>query len=348
MAYDLIVPPQFARLDVERDDGRGVQVVALPNFAAVHRNRVARLEVGQAEVRVDDADEPDAGTAGRPAVVVLRPRVVARLTRTGYREERPQLLAGLGVDADHTTAKRPVAVGEADQNDPGGIGRRGRDALALLARRVAKRRRPHHLAGPLPERDQLSIAQTDEHQALAERRAGNIRQRFAGNRFHRRPRRPTFRRARFRFRELPRPDRLAGLGVEGEDRLACWQDQHAVLHHRRRARRAAAEPLVPGTGQRLHVRRIDLLERRVARARPVAANERPVLAGKGAAILLVLLHGHLGGGGQKKDYAEQHSAIASHLRDSVDPFEHDHKSTGASPLGLPTRSLSAARRRAPR
>ena len=175
------MPPQFARLDFERDDGRGVQVVALPNLAAVHRNCVARLEIGQAEVRVDDADEPDAGTAGRPAVVVLRPRVVARLTRTGDREERPQLLAGLGVEADHTTAKRPVAVGEADQNDPGGIGRRGRNALALLPRRVAKRRRPHHLAGPFPECDQLSIAQTDEYQAFAERRAGNIRQRFAGD-----------------------------------------------------------------------------------------------------------------------------------------------------------------------
>ena len=63
----------------------------------------------------------------------------------------------------------------------------------------------------------------------------------------------------------------------------------------------------------------------------------------------MVLHGHLGGGGQKKDYAEQHSAIASHLRDSVDPIEHDHKSypRGFAPRTPDMLSRAPLRRRAP-
>ena len=55
------------------------------------------------------------------------------------------------------------------------------NAFVEAFRQLDHLRRPDHFARCFAERDQLSIAQADVDQALAERRAGDIRQRFAGD-----------------------------------------------------------------------------------------------------------------------------------------------------------------------
>ena len=77
LAHHLVVPPPLARLDVEGEDGRGVQVVSFAEFAAEHRDRVAGREVDRPQLGIDGADQPDAAAAEFPGVVVLRPGVVA-------------------------------------------------------------------------------------------------------------------------------------------------------------------------------------------------------------------------------------------------------------------------------
>src|SRR5690349_10211018 len=110
----LVVPFVFAGGRVEGDDRGGKEVVPGPFAAVVVRRGVRGREVDHVQVRVDGRRVPDAGAAAFPAVVVLRPALVAGFARAGDRVEAPFDFPGLGVDRGQAAANPVLAAGAAD------------------------------------------------------------------------------------------------------------------------------------------------------------------------------------------------------------------------------------------
>ena len=256
---DLIVPAQLAGLHVEREQRRGVEVVAFARGAAEHRHGVAGVDVDEPEIDIDRRRVPHAGAALLPDLSVLRvarrrPRLVSRFARTGNRGELPQQLAGLGVERHDLAAKRPVAVGEAGEEHAAGVHRRAGNGLAGLRRRVADLRGPDQLAGALLDRGDVAVHQADKHHPVTERDARRIRDAEAGvQQIADVGGLETLGRL---FGGTPDPLAFAGLRIERVESRAGRHEHHAVFDDRRGPRRGVAIELHrPRAAQRLDVLR---------------------------------------------------------------------------------------------
>src|SRR5207247_4110071 len=98
----LIMPFQLARVGVERDHRRGVEIVARPRVAVPIGPRVADAPVGQVRVRIVRTGDPNRSAAGLPGVAA--PTFATRLAGSGNRVEAPRLPAGLDVVRRQETA----------------------------------------------------------------------------------------------------------------------------------------------------------------------------------------------------------------------------------------------------
>ncbi len=292
---DLIVPAQLARLHVERQHRRGVEIVALPGGPAEHRHRIAGVDVYQAQVGVDRGRVPHATPALLPDLSVLlialrRPGVSPCFAGAGNRVELPELLAGLGVERDHLASEGPVAVGQSGEDHAAGIHGRSGDGLPRLGRRVAELRRPHELSGALLQGGDAPVHEPGKHHPVTKRHARGIRNPEPGiqqvadtGRLE-----PL---GRFLVR-TPDPLAVSGLGVEGVQPGPGGDEHHAVLHDRGGARGGiAVESHRPTAAKVLHVLRRDLGERGMALVGPVPAEKCPVLARRPPALVLGL-HQH--------------------------------------------------------
>ena len=75
MRRELVVPPELAGVRVERDDRIGVEVVAGPLRAVVVGADVADAPVGQVELRIVGARQPDRPAAVLPGLGIADGRV---------------------------------------------------------------------------------------------------------------------------------------------------------------------------------------------------------------------------------------------------------------------------------
>src|SRR6185436_8698997 len=112
----LEVPAILARLELDGDHRRGVEIVAGAEGAVIVGRGVAGREVDETEIQIDSRRLPDRGAAVLPRVVVLRPGVVTGLTRTGNRVEGPDQAAVLRVVGLEPAARTAIAAGKADEN----------------------------------------------------------------------------------------------------------------------------------------------------------------------------------------------------------------------------------------
>ena len=265
----LVVPAPLACRHVEREHRGGEQVVARADLAAEHRDRIARGEVDQTQVRIDRPVQPDAAAAEHPGVRILRPRVVTELARPRHDEERPLHRAGRRVEGDDAPLPAAVAVRQPHEDLPACIQRRGGDRFAALQRHAADRRGPHQLARVLAQRRHLRVTQSEKDEAVAQPDALPGRNHL-----------------RAVVVRLPAPDHLARPGVDREHVGPGRQIEDAVLDDRGRPRRRAAlEVRHPGPAEPADRGGRDVGEGRVARARPVPADGRPVLRRIAAATL---------------------------------------------------------------
>src|SRR5438552_1349272 len=99
------MPPEFSGLHLHRDHREEVQVVSGSHLAAMLRNAVTSNEINEAEIGIGGTHQPDRTAAGLPRVVVLRPRLVARLSRTGNDIELPDLTSGLRIERNRLPPK---------------------------------------------------------------------------------------------------------------------------------------------------------------------------------------------------------------------------------------------------
>ncbi len=161
----LEMPHELARVDVQGKDVLGEQLRARQSLEARVRDRVADTDVDEVERRIDDRGVPH-----RPAArvrLVLGPRVVAELARLQRdRVERPDHLAGLGVDGEHPAGCAAVTTGLADQDSAIVVEGRGAEEVRPLP--VAERLLPDDPAGGRVESRDRGIAVPDVDLAVAD------------------------------------------------------------------------------------------------------------------------------------------------------------------------------------
>ena len=114
----LEVPAIFPGGELDRQHRGRVQVVAGAEGAVVVGSGIAGREIEEAELGIDGRRLPDRRTAVLPRVVVLRPRLVTGLARTGNRVEGPDQPAVLRVVGLEAAARAAIAAGETDDDHP--------------------------------------------------------------------------------------------------------------------------------------------------------------------------------------------------------------------------------------
>src|SRR5581483_3134061 len=170
VVMDLLeVPLELPRLQVERDDRGGVEVLAGPLAAVPVRAGVAGREVDEPELRVDGRRLPDGGAAPQVLLRPGRPGLAARLVRSGRRVPAPEKLAARRVDRLQERARRVLGPDDADVDLPVGVGGRGGDRLAELP--LHELLAPDDLPGALVERDHLAVELPEIDAAVADRDA---------------------------------------------------------------------------------------------------------------------------------------------------------------------------------
>ena len=132
VVHELLVPLVLTRVEVECHDRGREQVIAGPQLATPHRDRVSRADVEHAEVDVDARGHPDAAAAKSPDVAVDRPGLGPKLAGFWNDVEEPPPLPGAGVDRHNAPAQITVAVGHADDHQAVCVGGRGGDPLPNL------------------------------------------------------------------------------------------------------------------------------------------------------------------------------------------------------------------------
>src|ERR1700722_2722544 len=98
-----------ARLEIQRDDRSGEEVVAAALGAVSVRGAIAHGHVNHSKIAIDGRLRPDRPTAVRPRITF--PSVVARLARTGDRPETPILLPRICVEGTEETTAAALAAG---------------------------------------------------------------------------------------------------------------------------------------------------------------------------------------------------------------------------------------------
>ena len=257
----LVVALQFAGVGVEGDDRVGVQVVA-GALVADPGAGVAGPPVGEVELGVERAGDPDGGAAGAPRVA--RPRLVAGLAGAGDGVRPPHLLARLGVVGGHEPPDAPFAARRADEHLA--VGDEGRHGHVVARAVVGDGRLPDEFAGHRVERDHERVVGrvVDLVAVEADPAVGPVGMAHV-------------------LGELPlvQPELVARAGVHRDDPIFRGGDEHdAVVDDRRRlvARRDAGRQR-PHRFQAGHVLGRDLVQRAVAPAVVGAAVHQPVAVG---------------------------------------------------------------------
>src|SRR5688572_14884446 len=165
----LKVPAILAGLELDGEHRRRVEVVAGAEGAVVVRRGVAGREVDETEIEIDGRRLPDCRTTVLPRIVVLRPRVVARLAGTGNRVEGPDQTTVFRIVGLEPAARAAIAAGKADENHSIHVEWRRCDRKILLP--AFGLDRPRNFACRSIERDELAVEPADEHLLLADRHA---------------------------------------------------------------------------------------------------------------------------------------------------------------------------------
>src|SRR5581483_72080 len=124
----LEMPLRFARLDVDRHERRGVEVVPDTRVAVPIRTWIAGAPVQQLQLGIVRTGQPRRAAAVDPTVA--GPRFAAWLSGRWDRPEAPQLFAGLRVIRVEEAADARFAAADADNHFVVDDERRGRDRVA--------------------------------------------------------------------------------------------------------------------------------------------------------------------------------------------------------------------------
>src|SRR5207248_4181995 len=100
MMDELLVPDDFPSLDIEADDGVGIQIGAWTMSTVSIIGWRFRIQVNVSESFISGEGTPNAGVAGviRGAV---QPRFIARFAFAGDRVKDPQFLAGANIESQY-------------------------------------------------------------------------------------------------------------------------------------------------------------------------------------------------------------------------------------------------------
>ena len=107
---ELEVPFELAGIGVERDHAIAIEVVAGAMVAIPIGTGIADAPVGEIEIGIVGARDPDGGAAGLPGIA--GPGFVAGFARAGDGVEAPGFLAGRGVVGGDETADAVLAAGD--------------------------------------------------------------------------------------------------------------------------------------------------------------------------------------------------------------------------------------------
>ena len=124
---ELEVPPQPARIDVERHERARVQVVPLAQITVPIRTRVTRAPVEQPQLRIVGTRQPGRSAAMFPRVA--GPGVAARFTGCRNRPESPDPLTALRIVRVEEAANAGFAPADTDDDLPVDGERRRRDRV---------------------------------------------------------------------------------------------------------------------------------------------------------------------------------------------------------------------------
>ena len=221
--------------------------------------RVARAEVGHAQLGIDGGRAPDGAAAGPPHLVV-RPGLESDVVRSGNGVKAPHLGAGARVERADPAPPAAVAARERDQQHAVGVGRRRGNPQG-------------HVVGGIPRERMRPLGRAVRHVEGMHRAAGARHQDVAeiGGDRQAAP--------RGRLRQLGDPRDRAGLRVErGHVAVHQRREDPAVRHRKRGLVGGARKPGRPRAAERSDVARGDLRQRRIALVRGGAAVQRPLAA----------------------------------------------------------------------
>src|SRR5205814_4176325 len=131
MWSELVMPPQLTGVGIDRYEGAGVEIVAIPIVAIVVGIGIAGSVEHEIERRVVTAGHPDrSATAGRD--LGIGPRLAARLAGQWNCIETPQALSAIRIVGIDVAAAREVSPGHADNHFIFDDERRCRDGIRIL------------------------------------------------------------------------------------------------------------------------------------------------------------------------------------------------------------------------
>src|SRR5215475_7496284 len=125
----LVIPDELAGIDIERDHGVGIEVVAGARLRIVLWHRVAGAPDGETSGGIVGAGLPQAAASRLPGTGLVLPGLAARIAGLGDGIPTPQLLAGAGVEPGKPTAGR-IAGAIGDEHLAVDRQRRGIELLA--------------------------------------------------------------------------------------------------------------------------------------------------------------------------------------------------------------------------
>src|SRR5215475_6542182 len=112
----LKVPGQLSRIDVQSNDGVGIQVVAGPRLWVVLRNWIACPPEGQPCGRIVGSRLPDAPAARFPCVVFVLPGLAPWIAGSGYHVPAPYLLPCSRLERCNPAARAGVSRSVRNEN----------------------------------------------------------------------------------------------------------------------------------------------------------------------------------------------------------------------------------------
>ena len=256
----LVVCHEPAGIRVQGDGGRSEQVVARARVARPWPP-VADAPVGDVEVGIVGAGQPDCPAAGPP--IVTLPRRATELARARDRVEAPHLVAGRRIVGGDEAADTVLTARRADEHLAVDHERGHRDVVVAAV--VPGRTLPDEPSGRRVQSDDARVEGSNVHAVVVQRYAAVVRapaRPVLGESMHMAP------------QERPR------CGIEGHYPVGGGHEHDAAVHDRGRLRpravvRVGLEP--PGRHQVGDVRGVDLPQR--AESQPVvrAAVHQPVL-----------------------------------------------------------------------
>ncbi len=172
----LEVPRELAGVDVQGDDRVGIEVVAGTRLRIVGGNRIAGAPDRELRGRVVGTGLPDAAAAGLPRVVLVFPRLAARIAGLRHYIPAPQLVSGARVECRDPSARSSVARAVHDDDLAFGGNRRRKEFLAAAELiRDGDLLVPHDLAVRAVHSDDAAVGQVRDDQVFPQRDAARAR-----------------------------------------------------------------------------------------------------------------------------------------------------------------------------